>query len=140
MVQNCSSVAGLPVTRWKVGAGKPFTNPDGSASFPGSLICLWGQHKTAYGLLVEFVTDVDAFEYEYLDRTPNTQIQVKGYPVIVLSPTSFRDRCEALIDVHDGQLVFLSYWTNPSKPAATQPTLCAQLPAIAAATLTALGA
>ena len=139
-VVNCSKVANLPVTRWKVGAGKPFSNPAGSMTFPGATTCFWGRVKTEYSLGVEFVRDVGAFEYKYLDQIPHREELVKGYTMIVLSPTQLPDRCQGLIDVHDGQLVSLEYATDPKKPAEPQAALCKRLPDIATATLTALGA
>jgi hypothetical protein len=137
-IVNCSKVANLPVTQWKVGAGKPFSNPAGSMSFPGATTCYWGRLKTAYSLQVELVRDVGAFEYKSLDQTPHREELAKGYTVIVLSPTQFPDRCQGLIDVHDGQLVSLDYATDPKKPAEPQAALCERLPDIATATLTAL--
>lgn len=69
-----------------------------------------------------------------------TEADAAGYRVTVLTPAD-PATCLGVLDVHDEQLVHLSYGLGSpnARPVTSQADLCRSIPTIAAATIGALG-
>ncbi|OLF05003.1 DUF3558 domain-containing protein [Actinophytocola xanthii] len=133
-VDICQVVAALPRRKFGLDDDRP---PLGGRSllFPGSLDCSASGIDTNASMLAVAVTNRDAPSYvDSANVTAKTDGVAAGYPMTVLTPRN-PDTCIAVVDVHDGQMLYVSYGTPKSgtRPVQPQPQLCGTVAEIATA-------
>lgn len=133
-VDICQVVAALPRRRFGLDDDRP---PVGGPSqlFPGSYDCAASGIDTNASMLAVAVTNRDAPSYvDSANVTAKTAAVAAGYPMTVLTPHK-SDSCMAVVDVHDGQMLYVSYSTLRvgDRPVLPQARLCATVAEIAAA-------
>lgn len=140
-VDPCKLVDGLQRKQFGLDDRKGLADDD-SAVFPGNPSCFTLGFKTNLGLSVVTVSTEGVSSYiESVDVYP-TPVTVKGYPAYVLAPEDQPEDCYGVVDVNDGQLLYLSYGLNlpDAEPITPQQALCERIPELAEALLTGLGA
>jgi uncharacterized protein DUF3558 len=138
-IDICQVLAAVPPAPFGLDGRAPL--PDESSSFPGAKSCFTSGISANLGLLLTAVTDEGVDDYVESVTAEPAETTVKGYRVVVLTPTSNAEDCFGVIDVDDGQLLHINYGPNsPGEPPVTpQATVCERIPQIAEAALTALG-
>jgi hypothetical protein len=139
-VDICQVLAGMPVKQFGLDGDRPPTGGD-SSIFPGAKDCFAGGIQANLGLSLVAVADQGAAEFLDGTRAEVTDTEAAGYPLHVLKPAD-PNSCFGVLDVADGQLLYLSYGLNMlgEDPVTPQVQLCQTVPAIAAAALAQLGA
>jgi hypothetical protein len=133
-VDICQVVAALPRRRFGLDDDRP---PVGGPSllFPGSADCAASGIDTNASMLAVAVTTRDAPSYvDSANVAEKADGLAAGYPMTVLTPHK-TDSCLAVVDVHDGQMLYVSYSTAKvgTRPVLPQPQLCQRVAEIATA-------
>ena len=138
-IDICQVLAAVPPAPFGLDGRAPL--PDDSSAFPGAKNCFSEGISANLGLMLTAVTDEGVDDYVETVTAQPTEKTVKGYRVVVLTPSNHPEDCFGVIDVNDGQLLHINYGPNsPGEPPVTpQATVCERIPAIAEAALTALG-
>lgn len=135
----CEAVGKLPLTSYGMDAGHP-PRASKSSIFPNSTNCF--AEGVAKNLSVSVVGVVSQGFDSYVSTSiaQVTKGTAAGFPSAVIKGQD-KTVCFDVVDVHDGQMVYVAYGMNSptGKPATPQPTLCQRAQAIAAAVTTALG-
>ncbi|GAB3433255.1 DUF3558 family protein [Actinophytocola sediminis] len=139
-VDICQVLAALPLPTFKLDGDRPPLAGE-SSLFPGAKDCFVNGIEHNVSLLVVAVTDQGAKDFtEFANVAAKSDTEAAGYPLTVLTPQAPAN-CMGVLDVHDGQLLYLSYGLgNPAgQPATPQADLCRTVPEIATAVVGALG-
>jgi len=129
-------LAGLPLADLGLDTDRPPLAGD-SSLFPGSKDCFANGLQQNVALLV--VAVVNQGVAEYLDGA-NAEVQqsdANGFPLYVLTTQASPDTCFGVLDVNDGQMLFINYGHGDTEPGqgVPQATLCQRVPDIARAAL-----
>jgi len=138
-VDLCAVLTALPLRDYRLDGDRPPLAGD-SSLFPGAKDCFANGIKNNVALLVIGVTDQGAKEFaEFATVASKSETKAAGYPLTVLTPQA-PGSCLGVLDVHDGQLLYISYALgNPTgQPVTPQAELCRTVPAIATAVVGAL--
>ncbi|MFC7624541.1 DUF3558 domain-containing protein [Microlunatus sp. GCM10028923] len=137
----CELVDGLPRKTFGLDDRKGLADDD-SAVFPGNPSCFTLGFRTNLGLSVVTVSTEGVTSYIESVNVYPTPVTVKGYPAYVLAPERQPENCYGVVDVNDGQLLYLSYGLNipDEEPITPQQKLCEQVPQLAEELLAGLGA
>lgn len=139
-VDVCQVVAALPLRDYGLDGDRP-PLAGNSGLFPGAKDCFANGVENNLSLLVVAVTDqgVSAFA-ETATVAARSATVAAGYPLTVLTPRA-PGSCIGLLDVHDGQMLYISYalGSPTERPVTPQARLCRTIPAIAAAAVEARG-
>ena len=129
----------VPVRRYKLDGRAPVGGT--SSLFPGNKDCFSGGIDHNLGLTLIAVTDKDAGEFAQTANAEVTEFDAEGYPLYVMRNAQTTFSCFGVLDVHDGQFVWIAYGMgNPAdRPVTPMSTLCKTVPLIAASTVSALG-
>lgn len=135
-VDICQVVTGLPRADLGLDTDRP-PLPGDSNLFPGSKDCF--NNGTAANLALTLVAVVNQGAAAYLDGA-NADIDrtdANGFPLYVLTTEASPQSCFGVLDVNDGQMIFINYGvaSSSSQPATPQSTLCERVPEIAKAAL-----
>ena len=135
-VDLCAVLGGIPRATFGLDADHP-PLAGNSSIFPGSKDCFSEGLQTNLSLLVVGV--VDQGTTEFLDGA-DADVQTtdaNGFPLYVLTNQASAQTCFGAVDVHDGQMLYLSYGVAApdSEPKTPQATLCQRIPDIARALL-----
>jgi hypothetical protein len=139
-VDVCQVVAALPLRDYGLDGDRPPLAGD-SSLFPGARDCFANGIRNNVSLLVVAVTDQGAQPFaESANVAAKTVTVAAGYPLTVLTPRAPAS-CLGVLDVHDGQMLYLSYGLGSpnAQPVTPQARLCRTIPAVAAAAVGALG-
>jgi hypothetical protein len=138
-IDICKVVAGLPRPEYGLEDDRP-PLAGTSVIFPGAKQCFANGIPKNLSLTLIAVPDEDAREFVETANAEVTDFEAEGYPLSVLKPAQ-PENCFGVLDVHDGQLLFISYGMgNPrGEPVTPQKRLCDTVPAIAASAISALG-
>jgi len=137
-VDPCALLNKMPVRKWGLDGRKPVTTDH--ARFPGAKACFSNGIEKVFGLTVVAVTDQGAGEYLDTVNAEVTEYDVQGYPFYTLVNPQVVNLCPGVLDVHDGQFLFISYGRPDfDAPEIPIPKLCKTLTEIAASTVKALG-
>jgi Protein of unknown function (DUF3558) len=109
-----------------------------SGSFPGNKECVFLGVNDGPSLLVSPVTNEGMAHYLTTIVDDVTHLEAAGFPAIVVKPKRTQTACFGVVDVADDQLLSVKV-SQSIGPAPTQDSLCALIPAIAAAAVTAAG-
>jgi hypothetical protein len=138
-VDICKTVVRLPRPTFGLTTNRP---PLGGESdvFPGNKGCFAPGDHTNLSLLVAAVANQDTRDYINGVNAEVAEFDAQGYPLYVLTPAN-PTVCFGVLDVHDGQFVWISYGMGDptGKPVTPQAKLCQTVPKIAASMVTALG-
>jgi hypothetical protein len=135
-VDVCQVVTGLPRPDLGLDTDRP-PLADDSSLFPGSKECF--NNGTAANLALTLVGVVHQGAKEYLDGA-NAEVHetdVGGFPLYVLTTEASPGSCFGVLDVDDGQMLFVNYGlaSPSSEPVTPQDTLCRRVQDIARAAL-----
>jgi uncharacterized protein DUF3558 len=135
-VDICGVMTGLPRAELGLDTDRPPLAGD-SGLFPGSKDCF--NNGTQANLALTLVAVVNKGATQYLDGA-NAKIvrtEVLGFPLHVLTTPQSPQSCFGVLDVNDGQMIFINYGvaTSSSQPDTPQITLCQRVPDIARAAL-----
>jgi uncharacterized protein DUF3558 len=135
-IDVCAVMTGLPRADLGLDTDRPPLAGD-SGLFPGSKDCF--NNGTRANLALTLVAVVDEGATQYLDGA-NAKVdrtEVLGFPLYVLTTPPSPSSCFGVLDVNDGQMVFINYGvaTSGSQPDTSQSTLCQRVPDIARAAL-----
>ncbi|RZS41358.1 uncharacterized protein DUF3558 [Herbihabitans rhizosphaerae] len=127
-VDPCRVLAATPLR--ELGIDKAPETRESVQPFPQAKACAAqasaGTPKFGLGLMVLPVTDRSAADYVKYTREAGAEVQpmqVAGYPGYLIKPTN-RIRCDVVVDVADGQLLYVQH-TDVSVPQKVpQATLC----------------
>lgn len=139
-IDVCQVLAALPLRDYKLDGDRPPLAGD-SSLFPGAKDCFANGIRNNVSLLVVAVTDQGAKEFaEFASVASKSDTVAAGYPLTVLTPQAPAS-CIGLLDVNDGQMLYISYGLGSptAQPVTPQAELCSTVPAIATATVGALG-
>jgi hypothetical protein len=138
-VDICKVVAGLPRGEYGLETDRP-PLAGTSGIFPGAKQCFANGLSKNLSLTLIAVPDRDAREFVETANAEVTDFEAEGYPLSVLKPAQ-PENCFGVLDVHDGQLLFISYGMgNPrGEPVTPQKRLCDTVPMIAASAVSAVG-
>ncbi|HEY0449025.1 DUF3558 family protein [Actinophytocola sp.] len=138
-VDICKVVAKLPVRDYGLDGDRPPVGGD-SSLFPGAKDCFAGGIQKNMSLTLIAVTDEGATSFVETANAEVSTAVAAGFPLSVLKPRQPAN-CFGVLDVHDGQFVFISYGLGSptEQPVTPQNKLCQTLPTIATATIAALG-
>jgi Protein of unknown function (DUF3558) len=137
-VDPCALLNKMPVRTWGLDGRKPVNT--NLSRFPGAKACFSNGTEKIFGLTLAAVTDTGTGEYLDTVNAKITEYDAQGYPLYTLTNPQVVNGCLGVLDVHDGQFVYISYG-RPDLDAPVIPTakLCKTLTEIAAATVKALG-
>ncbi len=139
VVDVCEVVAKLPLREYGLDGDRP---PVGgtSALFPGNRDCFAGGLRNNLSLTLIAVTDQGADAFVETANAQVTDFEAEGYPLSVLKPDQPAN-CFGVLDVHDGQFVWLAYGLGSpaERPVTPQDRLCDTVPMIAASAVAAFG-
>jgi hypothetical protein len=135
-VDVCAVMTGLPRADLGLDTDRPPLAGD-SGLFPGSKDCF--NNGTEANLALTLVAVVDQGATRYLDGA-NAKVDQKdanGFPLYVLTTPPSPQSCFGVLDVNDGQMIFINYGvaSSGSQPNTPQTTLCQRVPDIAKAAL-----
>lgn len=133
-IDICQVVGKLPLRDYELDGDRPPIGGE-SSIFPGSKDCFAGGITNNVSLLVVAVTSQGAQSFvDGANVAGKADSVVAGYPLTVLTPGN-PDSCFGVLDVHDGQMLYLSYGlSSPTQqPVTPQPELCRTVPKIAEA-------
>lgn len=135
-VDLCQMVSALPRANFGLDTDRPPLAGD-SSIFPGSKDCFANGVKANLSLLVVAVLDEGAGEFVKSANAEVDQTDASGFPLYVLTNQASPDTCFGVLDVNDGQMLYLSYGlASPgTEPATPQTTLCQRIQDIARAAL-----
>lgn len=138
-VDVCQLIGKLPLGDYGLDPARPPTGGPSSA-FPGAQDCFANGPAANLGLTIVAVVDQGAGEYLDGAQGDVEEAAAKGFPTYVVK-TSDQAACFGVVDVNEGQLLFLNYGLNIAgeEPVTPQATLCDRIPTIAAAAITQLG-
>ena len=139
-VDICQVVGGLPLRDYRLDGDRPPLAGE-SDLFPGSRDCFANGIRDNVSLLVIAVTTEGARSFvDSANVTAATDSVAAGYPLTVLTPSN-PATCLGVLDVHDGQMLYLSYGVGSplEQPLTPQADLCRTVPSIATAAVGALG-
>jgi len=139
-VDVCQVMSALPLRDYRLDADRPPLAGE-SDLFPGAKDCFAGGRSNNVSLLIVAVTSQGASSYvDTANVAARSDTSAAGYPLTVLTPENPAS-CIGIVDVHDGQLLYISYALNSpvEQPVTPQPELCRTVPAIATAAIGALG-
>jgi Protein of unknown function (DUF3558) len=137
-VDICKVVSDLPLRKYGLDGRAPVGGT--SQIFPGNKDCFAGGIDKNLALTLIAVTDQDAGEFVETANAQVTEFDAQGYPLSVLKPAQ-QTNCFGVLDVHDGQLVWIAYGLGSptERPVTPQDQLCKTVPMIAASAVAALG-
>ncbi|MGH3763304.1 DUF3558 domain-containing protein [Actinophytocola sp.] len=137
-VDICEVMTGIPVRKYGLDGRPPLRGT--SQVFPGSEQCFANGIDKNLSMTLIAVTDQDADEFVETANAEVTDFDAQGYPLAVLKPAQPAN-CFGVLDVHDGQFVWVSYGLgNPNdQPVTPQNQICETVPKIAASVVSALG-
>ncbi|MFL6120933.1 DUF3558 family protein [Actinophytocola sp.] len=135
-VDVCHVVTGLPRTDLGLDTDRP-PLAESSGLFPGSKECF--NNGTAANLALTVVAVLNQGATQYLDGA-DADVDRKdadGFPLYVLTNGASPDSCFGVLDVDDGQMLFINYGlASPgSQPVTPQNTLCQRVQDIARSAL-----
>jgi hypothetical protein len=135
-VDICAVMTGLPRADLGLDTDRPPLAGD-SGLFPGSKDCF--NNGTEANLALTLVAVVTQGATQYLDgaNAEIDQTDANGFPLYVLTTPPSPQSCFGVLDVNDGQMIFINYGvaTSGSQPNTPQTTLCQRVPDIAKAAL-----
>jgi hypothetical protein len=136
-VDICGVLKKVPVRTYGLDGRAPVGGT--SSLFPGNKDCFSGGIDHNLALTLVAVQDKDAAEFTETANAEVTEFDAEGYPLYVLRNSSTWS-CFGVLDVHDGQFVWIGYGMgNPSdRPVTPLAKLCKTVPLIAASTVSAL--
>ncbi|HEV7647526.1 MAG TPA: DUF3558 family protein [Actinophytocola sp.] len=134
----CGVLNKVPVRRYGLDGRAPVGGT--SSLFPGNKDCFSGGIDNNLGLTLIAVRDKDAGEFVQTANAEVTEFDAEGYPLYVLRNSASAYTCFGVLDVHDGQFVWIAYGMgNPAdRPVTPMAKLCKTVPLIAASTVSAL--
>ena len=139
-VDPCAVLDKMP--RAQVRSRRP-TGPVGSTSgvLPRQQGLLTGGIPKNLGLTLVAVKDKGAAEFLETANAEVTEFDAQGYPLYLLQNEEIVGLCLGLLDVHDGQFVWITYGmaSTTDRPEIPSAKFCKTVPVIAASTVTALG-
>lgn len=135
-VDVCAVVAALPRESFGLDTDRP-PLPGESSLFPGSRDCFANGSRNNLSLLVVAVIDQGTAEYLDGANAETNETDANGFRLHVLTTPPSPDTCFGVVDVNNGQMLYISYGlASPgSAPATPQTTLCQRIPDIARAAL-----
>jgi len=133
----CALLNKMPVRKWGLDGRKPITTE--YARFPGNKACYSGGITKGFGLTLVAVKDLGAGEYLDTVNAEVTEYDAQGYPFYTLSNPQVVNLCLGVLDVHDGQFIFINYAKSDTEPVIPEAKLCKTFTGIAASAVTALG-
>jgi hypothetical protein len=138
-VDPCALLTKMPVRKYGLDGRAPVDTT--SSMFPGSKACYSGGIDKNLGLTLVAVKDKGAGEFLETANAEVTEFDAQGYPLYVLRNEQVVGLCLAVLDVHDGQFIWISYGVSLTGDGPQTPVskLCKTVPVIAASTITALG-
>jgi len=135
-IDICAVMTGLPRADLGLDTDRPPLAGD-SGLFPGSKDCF--NNGTEANLALTLVAVVGQGASQYLDgaNAEIDQTDANGFPLYVLTTPPSPQSCFGVLDVNDGQMIFINYGvaTSGSQPDTPQTTLCQRVPDIARAAL-----
>jgi uncharacterized protein DUF3558 len=137
-VDACQIMNKLPVRKYGLDGHKPLGGT--SSVFPGAKDCFSSGIANNLALDLTVVTDQGASDYLQTANAKITPFQAQGYPLYVLENEQATFSCFGVLDVHDGQFVWITYsMASPTDtPKTPKAKLCKTVPMIAASTVKAL--
>lgn len=136
-VDICGVLKKVPVRKYGLDGRTPISGT--SDLFPGNKDCFSNGIDHNLALTLVAVRDKDAAEFARTANAEVTEFDAEGYPLYVLRNSSTWS-CFGVLDVHDGQFVWIGYGMgNPAdRPVTPLAKLCKTVPLIAASTVSAL--
>ncbi len=138
-VDPCAVLNKMPVRKYGLDGRKPVGSTSGF--FPGNKACYSGGFAKNLGLTLVAVKDKGAAEFLETANAEITEFDAQGYPLYLLQNEEIVGLCLGLLDVHDGQFVWITYGmaSTTDRPEIPSAKFCKTVPVIAASTVTALG-
>lgn len=135
----CALLNKVPVRKYGLDGREPVGGT--SSLFPGNKDCFSGGIDNNLGLTFVAVADKDAVEFVETANAQVTEYDAEGYPLYVLENEQSKMTCFGVLDVHDGQFVWIAYGMGSpnQRPVTPKSKLCETVPMIAASTVAALG-
>ncbi|HEY7597467.1 MAG TPA: DUF3558 domain-containing protein [Actinophytocola sp.] len=135
----CALMNKVPVRKYGLDGRKPVGGT--SSLFPGNKDCFSGGIDNNLGLTFVAVADKDAGDFVETANARVTEYDAEGYPLYVLQNQNARLTCFGVLDVHDGQFIWIAYGMGSpnQRPITPKTKLCQTVPMIAASTVSALG-
>ncbi len=139
-VDICRVLKKVPRRTYGIDDDRP---PVGGTSqiFPGAKDCFSEGFHTNLALTLIAVTDRDARDFVSTADAEVSDFDAQGYPLSVLRPDSALTHCFGVLDVHDGQFIWIAYGNGIAtrKPITPMSRLCETVPRIAASAIAAIG-
>lgn len=138
-VDICKVIKKVPVRKYGLDGRAPVGGD--SSIFPGNKDCFSGGIDKNLSLTLVAVADKDAGDFVDTANAEVTEFDAEGYPLYVLENDQATFTCFGVLDVHDGQFVWIAYGMGSptDRPVTPKARLCKTVPMIAASTVSALG-